>query len=114
MAGTPTAGHPQRGGVRQGCPLSPLLFNLYLNLILFHLDTQIEWGLEKGIHAFIDDILFRARSFQDVRTVFETFDGPARSLGLDMNVDRTELHVIRREGHTEIVPRYGGRISTRD
>ena len=114
VEGVCTAGHAQRRGVRQGCPLSPLLFNLYVNMMFFYLDSKMEWNIERSIHAFIDNILFRARSLQDVRTVFEAFDGPARSLGLDMNVDKTELHALRGSGHAEIVSRHGGKISTLD
>ena len=112
--GSTTEGHPQLRGVRQGCPLSPLLFILYLNLMFFHLDGKIEWGLEKSIHAFIDDILFRARSVEDIKTVYEAFDGPARMLGLDMNLSKTELHAVRGVGHTIVRSCHGGTISTRD
>ena len=76
VEGVPTAGHAQRRGVTQGCPLSPLLFNLYINMMFFYLDSKMEWNIERSIHAFIDEILFRARSLQDVRTVFEAFDSP--------------------------------------
>ena len=110
----PTAGHAQVRGVRQGCPLSPLVFILYLNLMFFYSDGKIDWGLEKSIHACVDDILFRARSLEDIKTVYEAFDGPARQLGLDMNLGKTELHVMRGMGHTVIHSRHGGVISTRD
>ena len=68
--GRATAGHYQKQGVRQGRPLTPLLFVLYLNLMFYYLDTKIEWGLDKSIHAFIDDIPFRARSLADIQVVF--------------------------------------------
>ena len=56
-------------------------------MMFFYLDSKVEWNIERSIHAFIDDILFRACSLQDVRTVFDAFDGPARSLGLNLNVN---------------------------
>ena len=68
-------------------------------MMFFFLDEKIEWNIEHSIHAFIDDILFCARSLNDVRTVYGAFDGPARSLGFDMNVEKTELHTLRGTGH---------------
>ena len=114
LDGIATAGHYQKRGVRQGCPLSPLLFVLYLNLMFYYLDTKIGWGLERSIHAFIDDILFRARSLADIQVVLEAFDGPASQLGLDMNMEKTELHMLRGSQHAIIQSARGGRVSTRD
>ena len=102
------------GGCVRAAHLNFLLLNLHVNMMFFYLDAKIEWGIEKSIHAFIDDILFRARSLKDVRLVFEAFDDPARALGLDMNVDKTELNALQGSGHTEIVTKHGGTISTLD
>ena len=64
MEGVPTAGHAQRRGVRLGCLLSPLLFNLYVNMMFFYLDSKMEWNIERSIHAFIDDIFFAPAPFK--------------------------------------------------
>ena len=114
VEGHTTAGHLQLRGVRQGRPLSPLLFILCLNLMFFFLDSKIKWGLDKSIHAFADDILFGAQFKEDIQTVFEAFDGPAREWGLDMNVSKTELHLMRGITHIDISSPHGVRISTRD
>ena len=50
---------------------------------------------------------------QDIKTVHEAFDGSARELGLDMNLGKTELHVLRGSGHTVIKSCHGGVLSTR-
>ena len=46
--------------------------------------------------------------------MFEAFDGPARLLGLDMNVNKTELHLMRGAAHIDIHSQHGRRLSTRD
>ena len=82
--------------------------------MFFFLDSKVDWGSERSIYAFFDDILFCARSPEDIKTEYERFDGPARQLGLDMNLGIAELHVMRGMGHTVFHSRHGGVISTRD
>ena len=67
-------------GLRQGCPLSPILFNLYLNLVLFSLLPHRGTSF-----SYIDDILFRLSRQQDLVHIFNYFDEDVRLLGLVMN-----------------------------
>ena len=43
-------------------------------------------------HAYIDDILIRSEEVVYIQNSLNYFDGPARDLGLDMNVSKTEVH----------------------
>ena len=114
VQGLPIRGNLQERVVRQGFPLSTLLFTICLNLMFSYLDTTIQWGSEKSINAFVDDILFRARSIKDVKAVFKAFDGFAKETGLDMNVNKTELHAKRGTAQTETRPRHRASIATWD
>ena len=114
VKGVTTEGHLQEEGVSLGCPLSPSLLILYVNLMFFYIDTKIERDLKKSIQAFVDNILFRARSIADIETVFEAFGGPARDLGLNMNISKTELRAMEGSAQSEIRSPHRSTIGTWD
>ena len=62
VSGHTYSSHLQTRGVRQGCPMSPILCCLYLNMLLFALPSYVTTPpspRESG-HAFVDDLLYRS------------------------------------------------------
>ena len=89
----------QHRGLCQWCPLSPLIFNLYLNTILHHITSTMQVEESFSLHAFIDDILIRTRDKTLVQTLYKYVDSTVRKMGLCMNVKKTEPHALNAAPH---------------
>ena len=86
-----------RCGVRQGCPLSPLLFIICIEILSLFIrnDERIE-----GIHVYnsnirvslyADDVTIYLKSERDLRRIIQILDSFKILSGLTMNRDKSEL-----------------------
>ncbi len=82
-------------GVRQGDPLSPLLFNCVLEEVFKMLDWQ-----EKGIDIngekisnlrFADDVVLLAPTVEELRTMICELEEAGDKAGLEMNLQKTKI-----------------------
>ena len=88
--------HLQTRGVWQGCPMSPILLCLYLNVLLFALPSHVTAppSPHESGHAFVDDPLYRSEDGDRIQQILNFFDTVAREWGLDLNHSKTEIHAM--------------------
>ena len=96
VSGHAHSSHLQTRGVRQGCPMSPILFCLYLNVLLFALlyHVMAPPSPHESGHAFVDDLLYRSEDGDRIQQILNFFDTVAREWGLDLNLSKTEIHAM--------------------
>ena len=96
VSGHTHSSHLQTRGVRQGCPMSPILFCLYLNVLLFALPSHVTAPppRDESGHAFVDDLLYRSEDGDRIQQILNFFDTVAREWGLDLNLSKTQTHAM--------------------
>ena len=86
-------------GVRQGCVISPQLFNILLELVMLIAleDTEIGATIQ-GCHInnlrFADDIVLIAENPEDLQTLVDKVFTASSDYGLKINIQKTEVQVI--------------------
>ena len=92
-------------GVRQGCPLSPLLFELYVAHIPELLDNQctgVSLGNVRMTNLFYaDDIVLLAHTEEDMRHSIQRLSTHLKQLNLDINCNKSHMLSI---SHTTVNP----------
>ncbi|XP_020298257.1 uncharacterized protein LOC109862594 [Pseudomyrmex gracilis] len=90
-------------GVRQGCPLSPDLFNL----LLVDLEEKVKKGSWGGVKikgekiyslAYADDIVLLAEEEEGMRNLMKRFEKYIKEKGLELNAEKSKVLRFRKGG----------------
>lgn len=84
-----------RSGVRQGCILSPLLFNIVLDVVMseaMNADHGISFGLQNKLTDldYADDICLLSHNFSQTQEMLNNIAKRALSAGLAININKTK------------------------
>ena len=88
-------------GVRQGCILSPQLFNILLQLVISTAIEDLVTGIKlQGLNInnlrFADDIVLMAETEEDLQALVTKVHTTSKSFGLTINIGKTEVQTISR------------------
>jgi hypothetical protein len=92
--GGETEAVPMKSGVKQGCPLSPIVFNLTLEVLI---RSVMKLGEQRGFSllghtisclAYADDLVLTAKSTEDMQALLDTAGSVADWLGLSFNASK--------------------------
>lgn len=84
-------------GVRQGCPTSPLLFNIYINDILDDINPVEIPGLHNGLRGlmYADDTVIVAKTFSDLSEKLESINRWMINNAMELNPSKCGIMEIK-------------------
>ena len=84
---------PLRSGIRQGCPLSPLLFNIVLEVLAVAIREEIkgiQTGKEVKLSLFADDMMLHIENPKDAtRKLLELINEFGKVAGYKINAQKS-------------------------
>ena len=105
----------QSRGVRQGCPLSPYLFDIVLTCLFHDIEQSYEqqYGMLAGVLTlptrlwdleFADDTVLVSRSFIQLNRLFHLLQSHALQVGLTLNLDKCKHLPIHSHNRVAFAP----------
>ena len=86
-------------GLPHGCPMSPILFNLFIDPILRSLKQLLPKNVFHELFSFINDIALRTPSPRVVCTTLKFLFTVGLKYGLSFNASKSELHALNDTPH---------------
>jgi hypothetical protein len=129
MGGSMSEWFDVRGGVRQGCVISPLLFNIYMDFVVkqalaqmpegcgvelaYHADGKLQrkkWGRGESLEVlsvllYADDMVLMSNDRGELATMLQVMDRVSAGMGLRINASKTEIMAIKlkpKKGSVEV------------
>ncbi|KAK0152855.1 LINE-1 reverse transcriptase [Merluccius polli] len=112
IAGNKSDLFPVRVGLRQGCPLSPILFIIFMDRISRHSQgvEGVRFGdLRIGSLLFADDVVLLASSDRDLQLSLDRFAAECEAAGMRISTSKSESMVLNRK-RVECTLRVGDEI----
>lgn len=88
-------------GVRQGCILSPILFNIYAEYIMKKVFSAYNRGIRiAGLNLnnlrYADDTTILANSLVNLESIFKLIEDESVKLGLHINRSKTKIMIVNK------------------